>query len=379
MEEELESILLRPFELGSLSEGVLSGEVGAVLNPRTRVALKRCSGERVSVWQPDRSSLLAIGAAKPRLGGIRVSGGICDGGSLLPFSSGGFPLVASDVSYVLVTLYRETARDWALLSHLWESCDGNPWVVCTAANAYGARKLQKGVEIATKGRCNGLSKAKGRVWWFRLRDLDPSLLPLNRRQPIEITSESGHVYETPAGTFSQGEEDQGSRILVETMKQRGALNKVGPIIYDLGAGWGYVTGELVSQESGTGNQARSWTLYESDLLSAVAAERNLGCRKLPQGVKVEARWGDVLQEVPAASADVVVMNPPFHERGREDYALGIGFIEAAITALKPTGVLWMVANRHLPYEATLSGRVRTFEEVCSVGGFKVLRAMGKRS
>ena len=49
--------------------------------------------------------------------------------------------------------------------------------------------------------------------------------------------------------------------------------------------------------------------------------------------------------------DFVVMNPPFHDGGAEDQALGQAFIRRAAEALRPGGSLWLTANRHLPYEA----------------------------
>ncbi len=59
------------------------------------------------------------------------------------------------------------------------------------------------------------------------------------------------------------------------------------------------------------------------------------------------------------------MNPPFHTSRNADPALGQAFIAAAARVLKPSGHLWIVANRHLPYEATLAEQ---FAEVAEVGG-----------
>ena len=55
------------------------------------------------------------------------------------------------------------------------------------------------------------------------------------------------------------------------------------------------------------------------------------------------------------------MNPPFHDGGTEDQALGQAFIRRAAEALRPGGTLWLVANRHLPYEATLSAAFKTVD------------------
>jgi len=68
------------------------------------------------------------------------------------------------------------------------------------------------------------------------------------------------------------------------------------------------------------------------------------------------------------------MNPPFHTGRSVDPTLGRSFITASARLLKPQGMLWMVANRHLPYEKTLMAH---FSKVVDLGGnarFKVLRA-----
>ncbi len=72
--------------------------------------------------------------------------------------------------------------------------------------------------------------------------------------------------------------------------------------------------------------------------------------------------------------DWIVTNPPFHDLWGEDRSLGLKFIEAAAKVLKPGGRLYLVANRHLPYEATLSGLFATHETLAEIGGYKVIAA-----
>ena len=65
-------------------------------------------------------------------------------------------------------------------------------------------------------------------------------------------------------------------------------------------------------------------------------------------------WADAVAWTADEPIDTVVMNPPFHTSRSADPALGQGFITSAARNLTRNGNLWMVANRHLPYEATLS-------------------------
>ena len=48
-------------------------------------------------------------------------------------------------------------------------------------------------------------------------------------------------------------------------------------------------------------------------------------------------------------------------------------------ALKPGGALWLVANRHLPYEDVLDARFGEVSEVASSGAFKVIHAVRARA
>jgi 16S rRNA (guanine1207-N2)-methyltransferase len=70
----------------------------------------------------------------------------------------------------------------------------------------------------------------------------------------------------------------------------------------------------------------------------------------------------------------VVMNPPFHTGRDADPALGVGFIGAAARMLSPAGVLWLVANRHLPYDRSLTTLFREVQEIGGDAAFRVMRA-----
>jgi 16S rRNA (guanine1207-N2)-methyltransferase len=68
------------------------------------------------------------------------------------------------------------------------------------------------------------------------------------------------------------------------------------------------------------------------------------------------------------------MNPPFHAGRATDPSLGRAFIQSAARILAPNGKLWMVANRHLPYETTLSECFRNVDMIGGNGAFKVFHA-----
>lgn len=86
-------------------------------------------------------------------------------------------------------------------------------------------------------------------------------------------------------------------------------------------------------------------------------------------------WADVREDMQdIGQLDFVVMNPPFHDGGVEDRALGEIFIRRAAASLRPGGVCWLVANRHLPYERHLAAAFRTVRQVEQAEGYKIYEA-----
>ena len=108
---------------------------------------------------------------------------------------------------------------------------------------------------------------------------------------------------------------------------------------------------------------------------AMAAKVVAACGGSVQGKRIAVLG---LTFKPETVVDAVVCNPPFHTARAADPGLGAGFIRAAAKMLHPGGTLWLVANRHLPYEQALREH---FGDVAEIGGdtrFKILTATGAR-
>ena len=112
-------------------------------------------------------------------------------------------------------------------------------------------------------------------------------------------------------------------------------------------------------------------LYEADARALALAGENLADARVP----VSRHWHDVAAGV-AERFDAIVCNPPFHALGRGDRPdIGRAFIAAAAQALKPRGSLWLVANRHLPYEDALGTGFAATTTLKQEGGFKIVHAV----
>ena len=91
--------------------------------------------------------------------------------------------------------------------------------------------------------------------------------------------------------------------------------------------------------------------------------------------RVGFNWADAALGVGEKKFDFIVCNPPFHEDRSPDPELGMLFVGAASRALKTEGELWLVANRHLPYERVMIEIFAEFSIVIQDGSYKVLRGV----
>ena len=179
--------------------------------------------------------------------------------------------------------------------------------------------------------------------------------------PGQVARPNGGVYRTSHGAFSSDGVDPGSRALAEALPDRMDGHAV-----DLGSGWGYLA-EAVLERC-----AASVDLVEDDLAALEASRANL------DDARARFHWTDALTFRPASLADHVVTNPPFHAGRNADASIGQGFIRASARMLARKGTLWLVANRHLPYEWTL---VEVFRDVRTLGQhaeYKLFKAVRPR-
>ncbi len=140
---------------------------------------------------------------------------------------------------------------------------------------------------------------------------------------------------------------------------------------DLGAGFGYLSAEVLARCPGV----IAMDLYEAEARALDLARLNLAAPGEPApSARLAFHWHDVTAGL-ADRYDFIVSNPPFHQGRADQPELGRAFIAAAAAALKPRGRLWLVANRHLPYEAELAQGFTSVRTVREQDGFKVIEAI----
>ncbi|WP_274626207.1 class I SAM-dependent methyltransferase [Arvimicrobium flavum] len=237
-------------------------------------------------------------------------------------------------------------------------------IVVAGGKEDGVASLRKRLSgsFAVEG---SLSKYHGVALWLR-RPADP--------QPaIEaLRAENGSVlvegrFTAAPGMFSHDRVDAGSKLLAQHLPAELAGK-----VADFCAGWGYLAVEVAERC----RKVKSLDLYEADFASLEAARANLGAALAgsPAAPTAGFYWHDLVVEPVAERYDAIVMNPPFHTGRAAEPGLGQALIGAAARALKPGGQLLVVANRQLPYEASLSGAFSAVQKLAEDQGFKVLRA-----
>ncbi|MCU0800794.1 MAG: methyltransferase [Rhodobacteraceae bacterium] len=166
-------------------------------------------------------------------------------------------------------------------------------------------------------------------------------------------------FQTLPGVFSADGPDAGSALLAA------ALPPLKGRVADLGAGWGYLSRTILASAD-----VRSLDVVEADHAALTCAAVNV------PDPRVHLHWADARQFRPAHLLDHVVMNPPFHVGRSADPALGIAFLQAARRMLAPSGVLWLVANRTLPYDPVLRTLFRGIDDIGGTPAYRLIRASG---
>lgn len=167
----------------------------------------------------------------------------------------------------------------------------------------------------------------------------------------------GGVWTQP-GVFAWDRVDAGTALLAEHLP---ALSGAGA---DLGCGYGALSRVVLRSPA-----VMSLRLIDLDRRAVTAARRNI------DDPRVSFEWADARALTTRDELNFIVSNPPFHDGGAEDKRLGQGFIRQAASMLKRGGVAWIVANRHLPYEAELNAAFKRVKPIVDRGGYKVFEAI----
>ncbi|BAJ27333.1 MULTISPECIES: methyltransferase [Kitasatospora] len=189
--------------------------------------------------------------------------------------------------------------------------------------------------------------------------------PLRYRLPDGIGVLSGRQVANQAGVFCADRLDIGSRFFLQHLPEpAGAPRR----IVDLGCGNGILgTAAALADPDAE-------LLFVDESFQAVASAEETFRGNLGPGRRAEFLVGDALADVPSASADLVLLNPPFHSHQATTDAIAHRMFTGARRVLRPGGELRVVGNRHLGYHVRLRRLFGNCRTVAGSPKFTVLSA-----
>ncbi|MDT0157685.1 methyltransferase [Microbacterium sp. ARD32] len=204
-------------------------------------------------------------------------------------------------------------------------------------------------------------------------------LPVPSHPPFPVRAQhDGLTLCAFGGVFAGARLDIGTRVLRDALPQLALASderqaqRPGPgealSVVDLGCG--------------TGALAAAFALQHPDAVvtatdRSAAAIRSARATMAANGLdgRVRVTLDDAGSELPDASADLVLLNPPFHLGASVHEGAGRRLIQAAARLLRPGGEVWTVFNSHLDHRRALSRDVGPTEQVARTSKFTVTRSI----
>lgn len=192
----------------------------------------------------------------------------------------------------------------------------------------------------------------------------PKAVPERPRFPVCATyDDAGLTVCAHGGVFAGKRLDVGTRFLL------GFLGRM-------------PSGEALDLGCGTGALAAAYSLAHPDAVvvatdRSAAAVRSARATIAANGLegRVVVEHDDAAASRPDASADVVLLNPPFHLGASVHAGAALRLIDAAARLLRPGGELWTVYNSHLDYRRRLRTAVGRTSVEGQSGRFTVTRSV----
>lgn len=178
----------------------------------------------------------------------------------------------------------------------------------------------------------------------------------------EFQSDLGLWVGAVGGVFAGSGIDIGTRAMLATFDKLPAFQTA----IDLGCGSGILAAELKRRKP----NAR--VIASDASADAVASARET---MVANALDVEVVREAALRSQPDASADLIVLNPPFHDGGAVTTDIALALFAEAARVLKPGASLRVVWNSHLAYKPILRGIVGPTSELSRTAKFTVTESV----
>ncbi|MGO1296909.1 MAG: methyltransferase [Vibrio sp.] len=179
----------------------------------------------------------------------------------------------------------------------------------------------------------------------RLVFSQPDAAPTSVMSEIDwpVAGEAIQLHNRP-NVYSGESLDQGARFMLQHLPQNSQFKH----IIDLGCGNG-----VLSVKLGQLNPEAILTCIDESFMAVASAQKNIQVN-LGSERQVSCLANNCLDGFDAASADLIVCNPPFHQQQAiTDHIAWQMFCDAK-HVLRKTGKLMVIGNRHLRYDVKLA-------------------------
>jgi 16S rRNA (guanine1207-N2)-methyltransferase len=245
-----------------------------------------------------------------------------------------------------------------------------------------ARHADREVVVYAGGRIKHISVAMNDVFLRHFGRLDVSLARQKSRVLIARSPRAGEPT-FPTSEFNEelgiwvcahGSVFAGTRLDLGTRFLLSVLARAKPEardVIDLGCGTGILAAVIA-----TARPTASVIATDVSWGAVASARATMEANGLADRVTVVSDVG--LQSQPDSSADLVLLNPPFHVGSTVHTGLAVGLFSDAARVLRPGGELWTVFNSHLAYRPTLQRLVGPTREAARNTKFTIAHSIRSR-
>ncbi|MCK5353802.1 MAG: methyltransferase [Methyloprofundus sp.] len=166
-----------------------------------------------------------------------------------------------------------------------------------------------------------------------------------------------------ANVFSHQRLDIGTRFFLQHLPQDKKYQQV----VDLGCGNG-VVGLIFAAK----NPAAYVHFIDESFMAVASAEQNF--KQAFAGRMAGFTAADALSGFTPGSVDLVLCNPPFHQQNTIGNHIAMRMFKQAKSALRSGGELWVIGNRHLAYQFSLTKYFSKVELLVSNAKFIIVKA-----
>ena len=184
----------------------------------------------------------------------------------------------------------------------------------------------------------------------------------------EVNPELGLTVCARGAVFAGTGLDIGTRFLLDFLPQLPPARHA----IDLGCGTGILAAMYARANPGSRVTATDQSAAAVDSARATVEANGLAAQ-------VTVLQDDAMASLPEASADLILLNPPFHVGAAVHAGAGLKLIEAAARVLAPGVELWTVFNSHLHYRPALQRLIGPTREVGRNPKFTVTASIRKTS